>query len=462
MNFNARVSSAQPTPRANPRQNQKREEDNCFILPDHEIAGCISDIGINFTIPDLHKPNPQQIQHVFEWFAQLLMNATRDAVSPAMRAAADDICGQYSEIFSADTRDLMGFYVVMRKLLMECGVQDFTFQDLFKPTRERLVRIFSFIINFIRFRESHTSTIDEHFNKSERTKQRIGQLYHDNQALEDRLRILEGNRRSTEAAVAAKAAQKEELKKQLNGLKADQEPILERVDDMRHESTRLKSILEDKTREHITSQEAVQKLRPYAEQSPGALEANLQELSSGLNSDRQHTENLDRRSRALQTSSDSFTTVATDVRNCIASLNDLHRETQAQEAAALAAAKGKEALSERTNNVRDVEREEKMLNKQLDNVERRTEKLRKNAEDRRVAEGKKMEELKKVNEDIRKERGDRGKEMEKRRVRIEQTEKKMADLKENIDREVHAAHDEYVKMDSHIRLYIKEMEQSIS
>ena len=47
------------------------------------------------------------------------MNSTRDAVSPAMRAASDDICGQYSEIFSADTRDLMGFYVVMRKLLME-------------------------------------------------------------------------------------------------------------------------------------------------------------------------------------------------------------------------------------------------------------------------------------------------------------------------------------------------------
>ena len=240
------------------------------------------------------------------------------------------------------------------------------------------------------------------------------------------MHVLEGNRRSTEAAVSAKAAQREELKKQLNGLKADQGPILEKVGDMRNESTRLKSILEDKTREHIMSQEAVQKLRPYAEQSPGALEASLQELSSSLNSDRQHNENLDRRSRALQTSSDSFNTVATDIRNCTASLNDLNRETQAQEAAALAAAKGKDALSERSNNVRDVEREEKMLNKQLDNVDRRTEKLRKNAKDRRIAEGRKMEELKKVNEDIRKERGERGKEMEKRRVRIEQTEKKVS------------------------------------
>ena len=37
----------------------------------------------------------------------------------------------------------------------------------------------------------------------------------------------------------------------------------------------------------------------------------------------------------------------------------------------------------------------------------------------------------------------------------------MADLKENIEHEIHSAKDEYLKMDSHIKLYINEMEQSI-
>jgi kinetochore protein Nuf2 len=37
----------------------------------------------------------------------------------------------------------------------------------------------------------------------------------------------------------------------------------------------------------------------------------------------------------------------------------------------------------------------------------------------------------------------------------------MADLKENIEQEVQSARDEYLKMESHIKLYIKEMEQSI-
>lgn len=37
----------------------------------------------------------------------------------------------------------------------------------------------------------------------------------------------------------------------------------------------------------------------------------------------------------------------------------------------------------------------------------------------------------------------------------------MTDLKENIATEIHAAQDEYLKLDSHIRLYITEMEQSM-
>lgn len=91
--------------------------------PDREIVGCISDIGVPFALEDLQKPNPQQIQKVFEWFAELLMNATRETVEPAMRAAAEDICGEYIEVVPADTRNLMGFYVSLRRLLVEVCLQ---------------------------------------------------------------------------------------------------------------------------------------------------------------------------------------------------------------------------------------------------------------------------------------------------------------------------------------------------
>ncbi|KAI7527461.1 hypothetical protein KC331_g16330 [Hortaea werneckii] len=72
-----------------------------------------------------------------------------------------------------------------------------------------------------------------------------------------------------------------------------------------------------------------------------------------------------------------------------------------------------------------------------------------------------MESLRSVHKELTAERRERGEEVEKRRIRIEQVEKKMADLKENIEHEVQSAREEYMKMESHIRLYITEMEQSI-
>lgn len=51
------------------------------------------------------------------------MNTTREVVAPAMRAAAEDLCGGDADrIFTSDTRDLMGFFVVLKKLLREVSV----------------------------------------------------------------------------------------------------------------------------------------------------------------------------------------------------------------------------------------------------------------------------------------------------------------------------------------------------
>lgn len=56
---------------------------------------------------------------VLEWFAELLMNTTRETIDPAMRAAAQDICGDYQDIIPSETRNLMGFFLNLRRLMIE-------------------------------------------------------------------------------------------------------------------------------------------------------------------------------------------------------------------------------------------------------------------------------------------------------------------------------------------------------
>ncbi|KZF23214.1 kinetochore protein nuf2 [Xylona heveae TC161] len=441
---------------------KKEEDSDSFMrLPDKEIAGCISDIGVPFTPADLQKPNPQQIQMVFEWFAELLMNITRDTVDPAMKAASEDICGEFGDVIPGETRSLMAFFISLRKLMLECGITDFSFQDLFKPTHDRLVKIFSYVINFVRFRESQTSTIDEHFNKSERTKARIETLFRENEEMEGRLAEMRRNRKGMEAEVKEKMRRNDELKTRLLELRKGQERVAERLERVRGDKGRLTNALEEKTAMAINVRHESAKLKPYVLQSPAALQASLADLSNSLAADKAQIDGLDRRTRALQTSTDTFGVVANDVAACIKLLEELSVELHREEEEAQKAARHRDALSERGNNVREVERTEHLLNRQLQRWNERTEALRQGSREKARQAKERMEELRKVHRELTEERGEKGRDMERRRVRIEQTEKKMADLKENIENEIHSAYDQYLKLDSHIKLYITEMEQSI-
>lgn len=433
MAYNPRMSIIPPgqqQSRNQRTQRSKREETKAAMrLPDHEIVGCITDIGIPFAVSDLQKPNPTQVQMIFEWFAELLLNATRETVDPAMRAAALDIAGDHGDmLFPSDTRNLMGFYVSLRRLLLKCGLEDedFSFADLYKPTHARLVDIFSHLINFVRFRESQTTTIDEHFNKGEQTKTRIETLYGENQDMDARLEEMRVNRSQMEALVTEKTRRNEALKKRLLELRRNQERVAARLEEAKTRKGELAAQLEEKTAQKLNVRQESAKLRPYVLQSASSLQASLTELSNTLSSDKAHIDSLDRRARALQTSTDSFSVVSTDVASCIKLLDEISVELQKEEEENSRKTKQKDALLERRTDVQDVERAESLLQRQLAKWVERTDKLREQANAKAQEAKRKMEELEGVHRKLKQERTEKGNDIEKRRVRIEQTEKKVS------------------------------------
>lgn len=353
------------------------------------------------------------------------MNATRDSIDPAMRAAAEDICNDNPDLVPMDTRLLMGFFVSLRRMLVECGVHDFSFNDLVRPTHDRLVKIFSYTINFVRFRESQTKAIDENFNKAEGTKNRIETLYIENQDMEQRLEDMRRNRKAMEAAVKEKVKRNDELKARLHELRRSQERIAEQVERSKAEKSRAQSTLEEKLERLARSRQESEKLRPYVLQSPAALQGALQELSDNLQREKSQIDSFERRIRALQTSSDTFGVVQNDVQSCVKVLEEIAVEVQKEEEEDLRAAKNRDALNERSNSVREVEQNEKLLRRQLNKWEERIEEMRRKQRDRDEVYKNKMDELRNLQKQLREERADKGREMERRRVRIEQTEKKV-------------------------------------
>ncbi|KAI9045261.1 kinetochore-associated Ndc80 complex subunit NUF2 [Aspergillus affinis] len=442
---------------------RKKEDDNDALmrLPDKEIAGCINDIGIPFTAADLVKPNPQQIQQVFEWFAKIVMNITRDTVEPGMRVAAEDVGGDYPDIVPTETRNLMGFFGSLRRLMMECGVHDFTFTDMTKPTHDRLVKIFSYLINFVRFRESQNAVVEEHLNKSDKIKTRIETLYEENQDMGRHLDEMRRNLKANETQVKEKVRRNDELKARLLELRRNQERVADTLERVKTDKGKRQTSLEEKTEKVVRTRQEVEKLRPYVMESPGTLQATLTDLSENLLREKAQIDAMEKRARALQTSSDTFTVVSNDVQACIKLLEDISVELQKEEEEESRASRNKEAISDRGNNVREVEQTEKLLQRQLARWNERIEALRKNAQEKADAAQGRMEELRNVQKQLREERAEKQRDMERRRIKIEQIEKKMVDLKENIESEIQSAHDEYLKLESHIKLYITDMEKCL-
>lgn len=287
------------------------------------------------------------------------------------------------------------------------------------------MKIFSYIINFVRFRESQTATIDEHFNKAETTKSRIETLYLENQDMDARLDEMKRERKSMDMLVKEKTKRNDELKARLLELKKGQERIAERLERVRGEKGRLTGILEERTERCLGVRQESEKLRPYVLQSPAALQSSLTDLSDNLATSRTQIDHLEKRTRALQTSTDTFNVVANDVSSCIKILDEIAHELHREDEELLKAAKRRDALSERSNNVREVERTEALLQRQLKRWLERTESVRSGSREKAQAAKEKMEDLRAVHRNLTEERGGKGRDMERRRVRIEQTEKKV-------------------------------------
>jgi kinetochore protein Nuf2 len=299
------------------------------------------------------------------------------------------------------------------------------FTDMTKPTHDRVVKIFSYLINFVRFRESQTAAIDEHFNKSEKTKARIETLYAENQEMEQRLEEMKQNQRSVEGQVKEKTRRNDELKARLLELRRGQERVAESLERAKADKAKTQTTLEEKTEKLLKTRQENEKLRPYVLQSPATLQSSLTELSENLMRDKGQIDSMEKRMRALQTSVDTFNTVTNDIQSCLKVLEEISSELQKEEEEDAKASRNRDALAERGNNVREVERTEKLVQRQLTRLVERTEALRKTSREKAEIAQARMEELRDVQRQLREERGEKQREMERRRIRIEQTEKKV-------------------------------------
>lgn len=243
--------------------------------------------------------------------------------------------------------------------------------------------------------------------------------------MELRLSEMRQDLQSNEGHVREKVARNDALKARLLELGREQAQVAETLDRVKTERSRRQKQLEEKTERTVRARQEAEKLRPYVLESPETLHSSLAELSEHLMREKSSIDAMERRARALQTSSDTFTVVYNDVQACVKLLDEIQAELQKEEDEESRAARTTEAISERGNSVREVEQTESLLQRQLARWVERIKALQKSAQEKAEVAQTRMEELRNVQKQLREERAEKQRDMERRRIRIEQTEKKV-------------------------------------
>ncbi|KAF3935634.1 hypothetical protein ABW19_dt0205424 [Dactylella cylindrospora] len=468
MDFNPRGSagyrSTQKAPPSSAKMRQQQQmvqEQDPFaflIMEPTEIANCISDIGVPFTADGVNNPQSPMIIRVVERILENLTGINVDNVNPVLDAVSEEF--EYGETM-IDTMRMMTCFRSLRSLLNVCGMKDLQLNDLFSPTKPRVVKIFSYLINFVRFKTEHQPTIDEHANKFENIKQRVDNLEIERDELQHKLETLQIQRKQEEPMVRQLQDERQRARILLSELKKEQEAMTNEFQEAKSERKTLKDTLIQLNETKLRLKQDCERLRPYIFDEPGRLQQVNNEMAGQLQAEKNRLAQVERRARALQTTADSFSVIETDVNACIKVMEECEAELLREEEDNRKASRHKDVLRRRQLEYQDLEKREEVLRTRLVAAQEKVNSAKDQAEKKSAAARTKMAELRKVYDQLASERREKSNDMDRLKIQIDLKEKQCQDTKEFVENEVRETLTECQRLAAHINYYMAEMKQQM-
>ncbi|RPA82698.1 hypothetical protein BJ508DRAFT_325165 [Ascobolus immersus RN42] len=450
------------TPAPSTVKKKKQEEvGSDLLLPIAEIASVINTCStIRCTEEDILKPQPAHVQQVYEWFLEFFQNCRRENFEPVVIAVSEEL--EFSDLHQ-DSRMLVAAFRKINELMAIVGVDDFGFQDLFKPDPKRLVRILSHVINFYRFvQQTCLEPFQNVANQAQKRKERVDELLDNNDLLQGQIKDLRQQQKENEPLIAAAQQFNEQLMNKLRDLKGEQTTLQENLLSAKDNKKAMINTLRELQEQLVSTRQECEKLRPYIVESPEKLQHDIQKRTASLHQEKAEVESLERQCRALQTSGAAFSTIEGEIQTCNKLLEECEAEILKYEHQSSNLARQTDALEKKKTEIRSRKRTEELTRKHLESARERLERGRQQAEEKSKEGKRKMEELHATYKELTFERTENKKEIEKRKIEIEQTEKRMADLRAALEAEVSAAQREYQNAVAHIELYMTKMDQYIT
>lgn len=170
------------------------------------------------------------------------MGIRKDIVEPQVSTAGQREDLDYPDGL-LDAAVLTVFFKNLSNFMSECGVNDFTFNDVLKPETERLRFALSCVINYVRFRSEKDPIIAQYYETAERKRDQIDQLAYENEELRKKVEVIRKKRELEEPELQEAVNVNAQLADDLRGMQKKQSGMAEELEGLKSEKEKLKKQL---------------------------------------------------------------------------------------------------------------------------------------------------------------------------------------------------------------------------
>ncbi|KAI0340715.1 hypothetical protein BDW22DRAFT_1360163 [Trametopsis cervina] len=418
----------------------------------HEIIEAFNEWTIPVSSRDLEHPTSEFVTMIYSACLQRVRSLSEADLERPLQAALAEV--ETPDIYSSALAHTVLFHHLQR-LARAAQINDFSLKDLSSPDPERTRGHLSAFINFVKFSEQRADFIIGLRDKSSRVNDEREKVIASLQTAEREVNAIKAKLAEDEPRCEQLRQQKEELKQSLFRYRDLQMEHLEAVKTLKQERANLIQRREALQTSVDSLTELISRTRARIVQSPERITSNIRTMSTALAQDKQTVAANEAKIRDLQLRSTALITIEKDVRVCIEQLQAIEKETEILEASKKTLNDLKDAFSEKSSELKELELKHERVTIQQANAMEKLERAQKHAEDRRLASQQQIERLKAEYEEMANERRENDRQVEELRAEADELQRLMNEHMRQSQTELNELLKEYWKLRHATEVYME-------
>ncbi|KAJ3801395.1 Nuf2 family-domain-containing protein [Lentinula aff. detonsa] len=423
-------------------------------IPD--IVDSLGVWGLTVEEDRLMRPTPEFVEFVFcACLAQVTGINREDLIEPAQEALTISSIEEKDNIYlSALTHNLLCYHLT--RFANAARVDDFSAYDISRPTKDRTLLLLSAFINFVKFTEQLCNPfVNELASRSDALLVERDQISGKLAQVQKRIQELKAKRDKDEPLCQELRAKNKQLGDFVLQTKVAQQAVMQEVDLLKEEKTRLMERKEYIQRELEAASDTNKRIKGRIVQSPERVKRSISTMSVSRVEYKKTVGINEAKTRDLQAKINALVIIEQDLRTCIDQLQVVEKEMKSLQDIQKDLAELKDQLDDKKIERNELRLKQERVAKQLENAHAKLTLTQQRAADKKAANARIIERLQAEYNDMDEERKENDLQLAEIRKEAGEVEEKTSEHLKASEEELHSLLKEYWSLKAATNVYME-------